>query len=165
MFERYSERARHIIFLTRLRAGQSGAAVIGTEHLVEALVLEDQGKLADALGVAPGSFRTFATSVSRPSVPFLAPETASAILEKLQEILPHGKAIPDNVDMPTSTALSRAFDAALTLKTELHHKEVEPLHLLAAVLGEEPSQVSDTLRGFGISKEGVITAIKGGEYS
>jgi len=78
---------------------------------------------------------------------------------RLQQILPHGKAIPDSVDMPISSSLSSAFDAAMALRTELQHKQVEPLHLLAAALSES-SQVSEALHELGISKEGVIQAIK-----
>ena len=163
MFEPYSERARRVIFLTRRRAGQRGAAALDIDHLVQALVLEDQGKFADEMGEPRGAFGEIATSVLRPSVPFFAPQTASAILVKLEQVLPQGKAIPDQEDMPISSALGRAFDDALTLKTELHHEQVEPLHLLAAALAEPSSQASEALLSLGITKEVVMNAMKGGE--
>lgn len=160
LFERYSARAHRVVFITRRQAGQSGAAALDPGHVIEAIVLEDQGKVADGLGVSPDSLGRSATSSPRPSVQFFTPETASGILVRLQQILPHGKAIPDSVDMPISSDLSRTFEAAMALMTELHHKQVEPLHLLAAALSEESSQVSEVLRDFGISREGVIQAIK-----
>ena len=158
MFEQYSDRAKHVIFLTRLKAGRRGAPSLDTVHLIEALILEDQGKFADAMGYPSEALGRSATSPSRPSVPFFAPETASAILLKLQ--LPPGEAIPDSVDMPMSPALKRAFAAAMALRTELHHKKVEPLHLLAAVLSEQSDHASEALRASGLTREAVLAAIK-----
>ena len=159
LFEQYSDRAKRVIFLTRRKAGQRGATVLDIGDLIEALVLEDQGQFAEAVGVRPEAIG-LAGSASKPSISFFAPETAAGILVQLQQILPHGKAIPESVDMPTSSDLRRTFAVAMALRTELHHKQVEPLHLLAAALSEEPSQVSEALRDFGISREGVIEAIK-----
>jgi hypothetical protein len=108
LFDQYSERAKRVIFLTRLKAGKSGAAALDTGHLIEAVILEDQGKVAEVLGVPPNALGRLATANPRPSVQFFAPEAAAAILEKLQQALPQGKAIPDHVDMPISPTLSRA---------------------------------------------------------
>jgi len=38
MFERYSEKARRVIFFARYEASQFGSPVIGAEHLVLGLV-------------------------------------------------------------------------------------------------------------------------------
>ena len=157
LFEQYSDRAKHVIFLTRLKAGRRGAPSLDTVHLIEALILEDQGKFAEEMW---DSSDASATSPSRATAPFFAPETASAILMRLQQILPRGEAIPDSVDMPTSSDLRSAFDAAMTLKTELHYQKVEPLHLLAAVLSEHSTQTSAVLGDFGISREGAIETLR-----
>lgn len=159
MFEHYSDRARHIIFLTRLKAGRSGAAFLDTVHLIEAVILEDQGKFGAEMGEWPGAS---ATLHSRASASFFTPETASAILMKLQRIMPRGEAIPDSVDMPMSSELRRDLDAAMTLKTELCYRQVEPLHLLAGVLSEQSSGTSVVLRDFGISRDDVIATLRHG---
>jgi ATP-dependent Clp protease ATP-binding subunit ClpA len=161
LFEHYSERAQRVIFLTRRKAGQSGAAALDTGHLIEALVLEDQGKLADALGVPPEAIGRLATSASEPNVQFFPPETASGILARLEQILPHGKAIPDSIDMPISSALGHVFDAAMTLRAELHHKQIEPLHLLAAAVSEQLA-AAKLLATFGVTRDHVIRTLKDG---
>jgi hypothetical protein len=43
MFEPFSERARRVVFFSRKVAGRRGASAIEAEHLIEALILEDQG--------------------------------------------------------------------------------------------------------------------------
>jgi hypothetical protein len=46
MFEPFSERARRVVFFSRKVAGRRGASTIEAEHLIEALILEDQGDYA-----------------------------------------------------------------------------------------------------------------------
>ena len=43
MFERYSERARRVIFFARYEASQYGSPYIETEHLLLGLLREDSG--------------------------------------------------------------------------------------------------------------------------
>ena len=45
MFDKFSPRARMIVFLTRKDAGRRGAAALEPAHLLEAIVREDQGEL------------------------------------------------------------------------------------------------------------------------
>src|SRR3954462_8658813 len=42
MFERYTERARRVIFFARYEASQFGSSVIETEHLLLGLIREDK---------------------------------------------------------------------------------------------------------------------------
>lgn len=160
MFDEFSTRARHVIFTTRLKAGRRGAVALDTNHLIEAIVLEDQDKLADALGVPPDQLGRRATSESRPTVRFFSAEVATRILERLQTEFPPGTAIPDAVDMPTSDALRRTFDDALKLRMELQHNEVEPSHLLAATLSQDSCQGCAVLRESGIKREDVLSHLK-----
>jgi len=44
-----------------------------------------------------------------------------------------------------------------------HHKQIEPLHLLAAVLTQEMTQHSKLLQGLGITKELVLQRLRGTE--
>jgi ATP-dependent Clp protease ATP-binding subunit ClpC len=161
LFGQYSERAKRVVFIARFRAGRNGAAAIDTDHFIEALILEDQGKLADALGHEG----VWVGSAPGPSRKFLSPEIAAEMLITMQKLLPHAKPIPEPVDMPLSADLSRTLDAALALMSELHQKQVETLHLLAAAASEESSKAAAALRGLGITRERVIAAIKSGEYS
>ena len=104
VFEQYSKRSRRVIFGARVKAGEYGAPAIDLDHLVEALVLEDEGKLADARAHdirnqlrRPGRFST-------PS-PFFSSESASQILLKIHQERRGGGPVPDSVDLPTTQKL------------------------------------------------------------
>ena len=59
MFERYTEAARHLIFRARNEAAQSGSPGIETEHLLLALLKEDNSLLLRLLPAdAPRSSKT-----------------------------------------------------------------------------------------------------------
>ena len=44
MFELFSQRARQVIFIARLKAGQRGAKTIEIEDLIVGFITEDQGE-------------------------------------------------------------------------------------------------------------------------
>ena len=50
MFERYTEKARRVIFFARHQAGQFGSPYIETEHLLLGLFREDQALTNRFLG-------------------------------------------------------------------------------------------------------------------
>ena len=160
MFDQYSFRAKRVVYLTRLKAGRRGAPALEPAHLVEALVLEDQGEFAEALGISGEVGIPFGSPGLKPSRQFFTAELASQILPKLERLLTKSEPIPDSTDMPASPALSRTFDAAITLSKELGHKQVEPLHLLAAALSEPTSKASEVLNEAGVTREGVIAAMR-----
>ena len=43
MFERYTERARRVVFFARYQASQFGSRIIETEHFLLGLMTEDKG--------------------------------------------------------------------------------------------------------------------------
>ena len=49
MFERFTDQARRVLVLAQEEAGLLGHNVIGTEHILLGLVLEDEGVAAKAL--------------------------------------------------------------------------------------------------------------------
>jgi ATP-dependent Clp protease ATP-binding subunit ClpA len=61
--------------------------------------------------------------------------------------------------MTMSPGLQHTLDSATALARELHHTQVQPLHLVAAILAEESSTLAEILREAGISKEAVIQAL------
>jgi ATP-dependent Clp protease ATP-binding subunit ClpA len=99
----------------------------------------------------------------KPSSPFFPAELASQLLLKLEQVFTKSEAIPDSTDMPASPALNRTFDAAMALSKQLGHKQVEPLHLLAAALSEPSSKASEVLKEAGVTREGVIAAMRAAE--
>ena len=155
LFEHFSDRSKMVIFLTRKDAGRRGAATLEPGDLLEAIINEDQGELA----------RRFVGAVSRSGPirepePFFSAEVASKALLRLHNILPQQEPVADSVDMTMSPSLEHILNAATTLAGELHHSQVQPLHLVAAILAEESSGPAEILREAGISKESVIQALR-----
>jgi Clp amino terminal domain, pathogenicity island component len=174
MFEYFSERARRIVFFSRKVAGQRGAAAIELEHVIEALVLEDQAEYSKMF---PESSAPRTARMALPSHrPFFAAEVAAEIQRGLEPLMrSKGKSLPTSLDMPVSDVAQRVLMGAKELREELrgepempsriHVGDVEPLHLLAAALSDETSATAEVLKRAGIAKEAVIAAIKSGKYS
>ncbi len=168
MFEDFSERARRIVFFSRKQAGQRGAASIGVEDLVHAMILEDQAEYAKL-------FPEHALPATSASRPFFTAEVAAEIRRGLEPLMPSSaEPLPDSADMPLSDAVQRLLMAAKELGKELcgelttarmQVERVQPLHLLAAALSDDVSATAEVLRQAGVAKETVIAAIKNGEYS
>ena len=155
VFEQYSDRARVVVFIARRRSGKRGRPAIDIDHLIEAIIFEDQGKLADALDESGGVlYPNF-----EPKPHFFHTERAAELLLEIQQRSPCQESIPDTVDMPLSDGVKRTFAAATTLTAELNHKQVEPLHLLAAALSE-PSNAAKLVTEAGITKDEVLMALK-----
>jgi len=99
MFDLYSERARQVIFITRLESGARGAEMIGVEDLLAALIVEDQNKIPETLEMLgeTGNFIGLTTHQ-----PFL-PAAATSLLESIQQSLPQSQSIPTSADMATGS--------------------------------------------------------------
>src|SRR5438309_5716804 len=101
MFDLYSERARQVIFLTRLESGARGAEMIGVDDLFAALIVEDQNKISDALSQR-GETGTFMGL--RRHKPFLLPDAAPSLLENIRRSLPRSHSFLTSADLPISLA-------------------------------------------------------------
>ena len=155
LFGQFSERWKMVIFLTRMDAGRRGATALEPGDLLEAMINEDQGELAKRYV----GHVTQSGSVSAPE-PFFSGEVASKALLRLHTTLPQQGPVADSVDMTVSPNLQQILNAATTLAEELHHSQVQPLHLVAAILAEESSEPAQILREAGISKDAVIQALR-----
>lgn len=145
------------MFVARYRSGKDGVSAIDLDHLIEAIILEDQGKLADALDE-----KEFLRPVFEKKAQFFSTEIASELVFKIQQLFQRLEPIPTSVDMPVTDDVKRTFTAASTLTAELNHKQVEPLHLLAAGLSER-SDATKLLIAAGITRDDVIMALKNDE--
>ena len=140
-----------VIFLTRKDAGRRGATALEPGDLLEAIINEDQGELA----------KRFVGAVSRSGPqPFFSADVASEALHRLRTIFPQHQLVAPSVDMTMSPSLQHILNAATTLARELHHSQVQPLHLLAAILAEESSGPAEILNQAGISREAVIQTLR-----
>lgn len=155
MFDSFSLRSKQIIFAARIKAGERGASTIDIDDVLVGLVLEDQGMLEKGLfpKLREGTFHFVNQDVLH--IPFFSPEAANDFLAKIEGILPRSEPVETSTDMPLSSAAIRAFNSAEEIQTRSRHSQIEPLHLLAALLAEE-SQAVKLLHDSGITQEKVL---------
>src|SRR5215470_8582381 len=106
MLEQFSDRSKMVIFLARKDAGRRGAAALQTGDLLEAIINEDQGKLATRFvghSIQSGPIRA--------PEPFFSAEIAAKALLGLHNILPQQEPIADSVDMAMSPSLQQLLSA------------------------------------------------------
>jgi ATP-dependent Clp protease ATP-binding subunit ClpA len=84
---------------------------------------------------------------------FFDPIIAATLLSSIEESLPHLEPIAPWAEIPLSGGLARVFEAAEAYRTQFHHDEIEPLHLLAAVFNDEHSAAVRELGKIGITQE------------
>ena len=113
MFERYTQKARRVIFFARYEASHYGSAQIETEHLLLGLLREEK-------------------SVSL-WLPKALPETIRQRIDAATETRPP---IPTNVDLPLSTEGQRVLAFAADEADRLANKDIGTEHLLLALLDE-----------------------------
>jgi ATP-dependent Clp protease ATP-binding subunit ClpC len=132
MFERYTEKARRVIFFARYEAGQFGSPYIETEHLLPALLRE-----------ASGIF----TAVSD------KPLEIEAIRKELSTRFPTRQKVSTSVDLPLSHECKRALAYGAEEAGRLNHKHIGSEHLLLGLLREHDCVAGEMLRRFGITVE------------
>ncbi len=129
MFERYSEKARRVIFLSRDDASQLGSPNIEPEHLLLGLLREDK-QLFSAL---------------------LSPDdSVTALVEELQQNLPKQAATPNSGDIPFGNSAKRCLAFAAEEAERLKDREITSGHLLLSLL-QEDSRASEFLTARGVA--------------
>jgi ATP-dependent Clp protease ATP-binding subunit ClpC len=123
MFERYTEKARRIIFFARYEASQFGSSTIEPEHLLLGLFREAREIIA-GLGV---------------------PENLERELRDAMQ--PAGKKISVSVDLPLSHTAKRVLAYGAEEAEILNHKHIAPEHLLLALLRENTPAESILRKG------------------
>jgi hypothetical protein len=144
----------------RVKAGRRGSNVIDVGDLLFAIILEDQGMMGNLLSNMHGGQDSIHVLPSPPHNPFFPPATAGKILTTIENLLPQSGPYTHTIDVPLSPDLERTFDGAKDVRNMFHHKKIEPLHLLAAVLSQESSQHTNLLREAGITRDMVIERLR-----
>src|SRR5260370_13843345 len=129
MFERYTEKARRVIFFARYEATQFGSPYIETEHLLLGLLREDKGL----------TFR-FLRSYDSVESTRKQIEGHITIREKLST----------SVDLPLSNECKRVLAYAAEEAERLSHKHVGTEHLLLGLLREETCFAAEILHERGL---------------
>ena len=129
MFERYTEKARRVIFFARYEASQFGSPYIETEHLLLGLIREDKA-------LANRFLRTHAAVDSiRKQI-----EAHTTIREK----------VSTSVDLPLSHECKRVLAYAAEEAERLSHKHIGTEHLLLGLLREERCFAAEILHERGL---------------
>jgi hypothetical protein len=128
MFERYTEKARRVVFFARFEASKLGSPYIETEHLLLGLLREST------------DFRN--------SLPAGAEEVTR---RRIDELVPRpSPRISTSVDLPLSSDSRRALAYAAEESTALDHTLIDCCHLVLGMLRIEVSTAAVLLGEFGI---------------
>jgi ATP-dependent Clp protease ATP-binding subunit ClpC len=124
MFERYTERARRVIFFARYEAAQLGSRTIAPEHLLLGLIREGKG-------LTPRLFGRYRVS-------------AEAVREQIEARASRREQVSTAAEIPLSAETLRALDCAAQEAERLLHDYVGTEHLLLGLLRDDrgvPAQV------------------------
>ena len=125
MFERYTERARRVLFFARYEASQLGSITIETEHLLLGLIREGKGLTSRIFARAHLSLESIRKEV----------EGRSVFHEK----------VSTSVEIPFSIETKRVLQFAADEANKLTHNYIGTEHLLLGILCEEQSVAASIL--------------------
>ena len=129
MFERYTEKARRVIFFARYEASQFGSPYIETEHLLLGLLREDKA-LTNRFLRSHASVESIRKQI----------EGHTTIREK----------VSTSVDLPLSNECKRVLAYAAEEAERLSHKHIGTEHLLLGLLREEKCFAAEILSERGL---------------
>ncbi len=129
MFERYTEKARRVIFFARYEASQFGSPYIETEHLLLGLLREDKA-LTNRFLRSHASVDSIRKQI----------EGHTTIREK----------VSTSVDLPLSNECKRVLAYAAEEAERLSHKHIGTEHLLLGLLREEKCFAAEILHERGL---------------
>jgi ATP-dependent Clp protease ATP-binding subunit ClpC len=125
MFERYTEKARRVIFFARYEASQFGAPAIEPEHLLLGLMREDKTLTARFFPRAQVSIESIRKEI----------EGRTLLREK----------ISTSVELPLAPETKRVLAYAHEESDRLQHRHIGTEHLLLGLLREDRSMAAEIL--------------------
>ena len=125
MFERYTEKARRVIFFARYEASQFGAPAIEPEHLLLGLMREDKTLTGRFFPRAQVSIESIRKEI----------EGRTLLREK----------ISTSVELPLAPETKRVLAYAHEESDRLQHRHIGTEHLLLGLLREERSMAAEIL--------------------
>ncbi len=125
MFERYTEKARRVIFFARYEASQFGAPAIEPEHLLLGLLREDKTLTARFLARAHA--------------------TVDSIRKEVENRSPLRDKISATVELPLAPDTKRVLRFAHEESDRLQHRHIGTEHLLLGLLREDRSAAAEIL--------------------
>ncbi len=144
MFEKFTEKAKRVLFLARYEASQMGSRFIGTEHLLLGLLKESEDVTRELF------------HRSNIAIDMLRAE--------LEEISPSRERISTSVDIPFSEETKKALNYAEEEANRLLHSYVGTEHILLGLLRVEHSAAARVLQEKGMElyavREDTIAILK-----
>src|SRR5437667_34255 len=129
MFERYTEKARRVIFFARYEASQFGSPSIETEHLLLGLMREDKG-LTNRFLRSHSSIESIRKEI----------EGRTLIREK----------VSTSIDLPLSAECKRILAFAAEESERLRNRHIGTEHLLLGILREDKCVAAEILHERGL---------------
>jgi len=130
VFERYTEKARLVIFFARFQATRSGSPCIETEHLLLGLLHE-----------------------SHETMRLLPRDSEESIRKQIDARTNVPPGASTSVDLPLSNESKRALAYAAEEAERLAHRHIGAEHLLLGLLREQRCFAAEILRERGVSLE------------
>jgi ATP-dependent Clp protease ATP-binding subunit ClpC len=130
MFEKYTEKARRVIFFARYEASQFGSSCIETEHLLLGLIREDKNLTGRFLPKAGSSIQDIRKEI----------EGRTLVRDK----------VSTSVDLPFSEESKRVLNCAAEESERFAHKHIGTEHILLGLLRQEGSVAAAILREHGL---------------
>jgi ATP-dependent Clp protease ATP-binding subunit ClpC len=130
MFEKYTEKARRVIFFARFEVSEHGASTIETEHLLLGLLREDKVLLSRFLP---------------------ADVSIEALREQIESRIDKGEKISTSIEIPLSEESKRVLKYAAEESKDLSHQHIGTEHLLLGLLHEQESLALGVLRENGMN--------------
>jgi uncharacterized protein YbbC (DUF1343 family) len=135
MFERYTEKARRVIFFARYEASQFGAESIDSEHLLLGLSREDEALLRQVLPDGRASVRELRPWIERHR--------------------PLREPIPTSAELPLASESKRILHYSHEESDRLNDRHIGTEHLLLGLMREEPSIAFQALSEMGLRLDAV----------
>jgi hypothetical protein len=142
MFERYTEKARRVIFFARYEASQYGSSSINTEHILLALLRED-----------PALMRRLRLD--------LTPE----IRDEIEKVIQRGERVSTSVEMPLSADSHKILQLAGEEADRLADRHIATQHILLGILRVEKSLAAKLLIAKGANADALRVQLAQGETS
>ena len=135
MFERYTEKARRVIFFARYEASQFGSTYIETEHLLLGMLREDKALTNRFLR---------------------SHKTVEGIRKEIEKATVVREKVSTSVDLPLSNESKRVLAYAAEEADALGHKHIGTEHLFLGLMREEKCFAAEILlKQFGLKVKSV----------
>jgi uncharacterized protein YbbC (DUF1343 family) len=134
MFERYTEKARRVIFFARYEASQFGSLAIEPEHLLLGVLREDKAMVSRF-------FQHGQVSQEK-------------IREEVERRTPPREKITTSVELPLAPETKRVLAYAHEESDRLQHRHIGTEHLLLGLLREDCSMAAEILSEHGLRLNG-----------